>query len=76
MLISGLNNDNIVLEQLVYDSKELVVKEYYYSDGTMRKRGGFRENNRQGIWSFWSKKGKLIKRQVWNNGELLSTSIN
>jgi antitoxin component YwqK of YwqJK toxin-antitoxin module len=65
-----------VSEQIVFSNDEFAIKEYYYKHGSIKKRGGFRHNRKQGVWSYWKESGEIVKRQLWNNGELLSSSLN
>ncbi len=64
-----------VSEQIVFNNDEFAVKEYYYENGTTKMRGAFRFNKRQGIWSYWNESGELVERQIWNNGELISSTL-
>ena len=48
-----------------YESKQLK-REYYFNDSI--------PNLREGIWKWWDNNGKLLKEEIYENGELVKTN--
>ena len=44
---------------------------YYHNNGSIKVRGSYNHGEKDGEWGFYDKKSNLIKKQIWNLGELI-----
>ena len=47
--------------------------EFYLPSNMPKVKGNYQNNNKDGEWYYWDKKGKLLRKEIWKKGKLLTT---
>ncbi|MEW6469446.1 MAG: toxin-antitoxin system YwqK family antitoxin [Bacteroidota bacterium] len=43
----------------------------YHDNGTKNTEGVYKKNQKDGVWKYWDRDGKLIGTENWKNGQLV-----
>jgi len=47
--------------------------EFYLPSNMPKVKGSFADNDKNGQWFYWAESGRLLKKEHWKKGKLLST---
>ena len=58
-------------ERLTILEGQRILSEFFYWDGNLNLKGGFKNGNKDGIWKIYGGEGKLLKTVIWEEGQEL-----
>ena len=70
-------HENGVIRQLEFYNMDIPMGIFrdHYNNGQLKQQSNWLNGKKEGVWTYYDEAGRLTKTEVYENNELLSTSI-